>query len=160
MERNGAKSVLSQQWLCSLVAGNCGGSVSGERSFTVEGWVKWLNEGTGTQESICGTLTQQTPAGWKLVIDSSGATPVLKIVAGLYGANFAVDSAFGGIDLSQCKDAWRHVALVYDPFEGKGVWRLYVDGALFGSVENVTSLYRAAVWPGGLRLGREFRRKP
>lgn len=140
----------------SLVAGNCGGSVSGERSFTVEGWVKWLNEGTGTQESICGTLTQQTPAGWKLVIDSSGATPVLKIVAGLYGANFAVDSAFGGIDLSQWKDAWRHVALVYDPFEGKGVWRLYVDGALFGSVENVTSLYGQPFGPEDFVLGENF----
>ena len=118
----------------SLVATNAAGKVGDlTRPFTVEGYVKWTNAAVQERETVCGTYRNEH--GWKLVLDNTGATPTFRIYGcGRLPTSTFVDASFGN-DASRFAGEWRHVALCYEP-TGTGVWRLYVNGTLAGTVEN------------------------
>lgn len=102
------------------------------RPFTVEGYVKPSARPTA-REVVCGTY--RNGRGWKLVLDGTGANPVFRIVgSGRLPTSAFADAAFGAV-AADFAGTWHHLALSYDP-TGAGVWKLYVDGTLFGSVRN------------------------
>ena len=49
-------------------------------SFTVEGWIRWARSQGNVAEVICGTHADGK-GGWKLVLDSTGAVPMVRIRA-------------------------------------------------------------------------------
>ena len=118
----------------SLVATNVAGRVGDlTRPFTVEGYVKWTNAAVQERETVCGTYRNEH--GWKLILDNTGTTPTFRIYGcGRLPTSTFVDASFGN-DASRFAGEWRHVALCYEP-TGPGVWRLYVNGTLAGTVEN------------------------
>lgn len=118
----------------NLVATNAAAKVGDlTRPFTVEGYIKWTNAAVHERETVCGTYRNEH--GWKLILDNTGATPTFRIYGcGRLPTSTFVDASFGN-DAGRFAGEWRHMALCYDP-TGAGVWRLYVNGTLAGTVEN------------------------
>ena len=127
----GSVALASGAYLAATNAAGVVGNLT--RPFTVEGWLKWGGAAASGLQTVCGTYRNEH--GWKLVLDNTGATPTFRIHGcGRMPTSAFVDAGFGN-DASGLADAWRHVALLYDP-TGAGSWNLYVDGALAGTVEN------------------------
>ena len=104
-------------------------------SFTVEGWINWARSQGAVAEVVCGTYASGK-GGWKLVLDSAGATPTLRLRA---DGEFPVSALADGVlmaDASSLEGEWHHLALRYDTTFGNGMWSLLVDGVAAGSVTN------------------------
>ena len=104
-------------------------------SFTAEGWIRWARSQGAVAEVVCGTYADGK-GGWKLVLDSTGATPTLRLRA---DGEFPVSALADGVlmaDASSLEGTWHHLALRYDTTVGDGVWSLLVDGEAAGSVTN------------------------
>ncbi|MBR4172640.1 MAG: hypothetical protein IKR48_13395 [Kiritimatiellae bacterium] len=120
--------------------------------FTVEGWIKWSRSLGAEKEVIAGTYNVAVDGGWKLVLDSTGETPTLRIFAkGPTPVRTLADGVLLA-DASILYNVWTHLALRYDPSEGNGIWTLFVNGKPVGSVGN---LYRNSncLYQGSFRLG-------
>ncbi len=124
--------------------------------FTVEGWVKWAHaDAPHGHEVIVGTYLASKLAGWKLYVDTTGATPALRLFAQPYfPCSPLVGDATLVADVSSWEDTWKHVALVYDPKVGRGTWSCYVDGKLAGSAENIWAPQGATFGVHAFALGR------
>ncbi len=116
------------------------------RPFTIEGWLKWTRTDPGVPEVLFGTYHESIDAGWRLYIDSTGGTPVLKLLAKAPGSWTAVTAATLVADVSHWDRDWVHLALTYDPAEGtNGRWRVYEFGKEVGSADN-RWLDRCTTW--------------
>ena len=105
-------------------------------SFTVEGWVRWARSQGAAAEVVCGTY-EDGKGGWKLILDSTGAVPMLRLHAeGQLPVSMLADGVLMA-DASSLEGEWRHLALRYDTTVGDGVWSLLVDGVAAGSVTNI-----------------------
>ncbi len=124
--------------------------------FTVEGWVKWAHaDAPHGHEVIVGTYLTTRLAGWKLYVDTTGATPALRLFAQpVFPCSPLVGDATLVADISSWKDVWKHVALVYDPKAGRGTWSCYVDGKLAGMAENIWAPQGATYGVHAFALGR------
>ena len=118
-------------------------------SFAVEGWIRWTRSQGTVAEVICGTYADGK-GGWKLVLDSTGATPTIRLHAeGMFPVSMLADGVLLA-DASSLEGEWRHLALRYDRSAGDGAWSLLVDGEAAGSVTNA--------WrPSGIFDRAEFR---
>ena len=109
-----------------------------DASFTAEGWVKAaLADNANAASVICGTYDLEEARGWKLVLDTAGEKPCvrLKASAGVAYTGFVDDVMVE--DASGWDGAWKRLALTYDVHAGsRGVWTLFVDGKAVKSVEN------------------------
>ena len=104
-------------------------------SFTVEGWINWARSQGAVAEVVCGTYASGK-GGWKLVLDSTGATPTLRLRV---DGEFPVSALANGVlmaDASSLEGSWHHLALRYDAAADDGAWSLLVDGVAAGSVTN------------------------
>ena len=116
-------------------ANETGTHVDLDDSFTAEGWIRWARSQGAVAEVVCGTYADGK-GGWKLVLDSTGATPTLRLRA---DGEFPVSALADGVlmaDASSLEGTWHHLALRYDTTVGDGVWSLLVDGEAAGSVTN------------------------
>ena len=139
-----------------LYAGTVGDYMDVRDPFTAEGWVRWDKESGSVQETICGTW--DGTCGWRLMIDSTGATPAFRIQAKGGGVmTKLIDTAFASETAAALDTGWHHLALTYDPARayGRGVWSLYVDGQAAGEAENwwAPSGLFLADWTHNFRLG-------
>ena len=104
-------------------------------SFTAEGWINWARSQGAVAEVVCGTYASGK-GGWKLVLDSTGATPTLRLRV---DGEFPVSALANGVlmaDASSLEGSWHHLALRYDAAADDGAWSLLVDGVAAGSVTN------------------------
>ena len=104
-------------------------------SFTAEGWINWARSQGAVAEVVCGTYASGK-GGWKLVLDSTGAAPTLRLRA---DGEFPVSALANGVlmaDASSLEGSWHHLALRYDAAADDGAWSLLVDGVAAGSVTN------------------------
>ena len=104
-------------------------------SFTAEGWINWARSQGAVAEVVCGTYASGQ-GGWKLVLDSTGAAPTLRLRA---DGEFPVSALANGVlmaDALSLEGTWHHLALRYDAAVGNGTWSLLVDGVAAGSVTN------------------------
>ena len=121
----------------SLSAGSVASYVDVHAPFTAEGWIRWNKEAGNVKETICGTWNGAE--GWRLMIDSTGASPAFRIEAkGGRVMTKMIDTAFASEAASALDTGWHHLALTFDPVRayGRGVWSLYVDGKFAGEAEN------------------------
>ena len=121
----------------SLSAGSVASYVDVHAPFTAEGWIRWNKEAGTVKETICGTWNGAE--GWRLMIDSTGASPAFRIEAkGGRVMTKMIDTAFASEAASALDTGWHHLALTFDPVRayGRGVWSLYVDGKFAGEAEN------------------------
>lgn len=129
--RNVGSVRVSSACLASLAAADEIGNLG--KPFTVEGYLKWTGSADESRQVVCGTY--RNGHGWKLILDNTGASPVFRV----YGCGRLPTSAFVNAvfdyEAVGFANAWRHVAVAYDPAES-GVWSLYVDGVLAGKVAN------------------------
>lgn len=109
-----------------LSARNCGAWMAPSQSGTVEGWFKWSGSDGVVAGAAVGTI------GWTLSCEAGGLT--------LHGTANAGNTPYvsGALlsDFSEYEGKWVHLALVYDNGIGRGIWRLYLDRRLVGSLEN------------------------
>ncbi len=122
-----------------LSVNSLGSRTETDTPFTIEGWVKWVGASSAKgREMIVGNYRHIASRGWRLYVDTTGATPALCLFAAPgYPYSPLVGHAQLVADVSSWKDAWKHIALVYDPKAGKGIWTCYVDGKVAGSTENL-----------------------
>ena len=121
----------------SLSAGSVASYVDVHAPFTAEGWIRWNKEAGNVKETICGTWNGTE--GWRLMIDSTGASPAFRIEAkGGRVMTKMIDTAFASEAAAALDTGWHHLALTFDPVRayGRGVWSLYVDGKFAGEAEN------------------------
>ena len=121
----------------SLSAGSVASYVDVHAPFTAEGWIRWNKEAGNVKETICGTWNGAE--GWRLMIDSTGASPAFRIEAkGGRVMTKMIDTAFASEAVAALDMGWHHLALTFDPVRayGRGVWSLYVDGKFAGEAEN------------------------
>lgn len=115
----------------------------GRHPFTWEGWFKRNAAVTGGWQLLFGSSTVNAVNGQTSTDITSGAMKInVTIRAGGY-VLFAGDLNDVPFPLSSSADAadfgaWRHLALTYDPAEGKGTWEFFVDGESRGKLENLT----------------------
>ena len=117
-----------------------GDRLSSADSFTVEGWLMWDGATRGGEVTVCGLYDTTSDAtgrcGWKLTVDDTGSQPVFGIYARC-GKGFTPMAKGVFPDRPAKPREWQHVALTYDPKAGaRGVWTLYVDGKMAGTVGN------------------------
>ena len=125
-----------------LLAASVGLRADVDAAFTTEGWLRWDGVAAPSGRAIVvGTYRPGSPRGWRVYVDSTGAKPCLKLdVVACFPYSRLVDGAVLIEDVSDWANAWRHLALVYDPHAGRrGLWSLWVDGAVAGSAENIWS---------------------
>ena len=121
----------------SLSAGSVASYVDVHAPFTAEGWIRWNKEAGNVKETICGTWNGAE--GWRLMIDSTGASPAFRIEAkGGRVMTKMIYTAFASEAVAALDMGWHHLALTFDPVRayGRGVWSLYVDGKFAGEAEN------------------------
>ncbi|MBQ7188231.1 MAG: hypothetical protein IJR99_02330, partial [Kiritimatiellae bacterium] len=141
--------------------GFLGATLDVNAAFTVEGWVKWARSAGAAAEVVAGTYTAFNDSGWKLVLDSTGATPSLRLFAKIPDPGSTLADGVLLDDASILQNSWHHLALRYDSGKGKGTWSLLLDGQLTGSVENrficPTSLnrnpFRLGAFSGNVSFG-------
>ena len=118
-----------------------GDYLSSTSAFTVEGWLKWDGATRGGEVTVCGMYDSTANStggriGWKLIIDDTGAEPLFGIYA-RSGYKYTPMAKGLFAERPVRPGTWQHVALTYDPKAGtRGVWTLYVNGRVAGSVEN------------------------
>ncbi len=134
-----------------LSVNSIGSRTETDTPFTVEGWVKWAGTPTAKgREMIVGNYRHIVSRGWRLYVDTTGATPALRLFAAPgYPYSPLVGHAQLVTDVSSWKDAWKHIVLAYDPKAGKGTWTFYVDGKVAGSTENLWA-------PQGAKYGMQM----
>ena len=108
------------------------------------------------KETICGTW--DGTEGWRLMIDSTGASPAFRIEAkGGRVMTKMIDTAFASEAAAALDTGWHHLALTFDPVRayGRGVWSLYMDGKFAGEAENwwAPSGVYLSDWSRDFRLG-------
>ena len=117
-------------------------------NFTVEGWFcpRICERATKTLGGeTCCYLFGTRPAngrGWALQYRGKGTNQIQFDFFGVDGTDsiFCNNRAFSGaFDMNTWYDQWRHLALTYDAegsANGYGQWSLYIDGELYGRVDN------------------------
>lgn len=140
----------------SLSAGSVASYVDVHAPFTAEGWIRWNKEAGNVKETICGTWNGTE--GWRLMIDSTGASPAFRIEAkGGRVMTTMIDTAFASEAAAALDTGWHHLALTFDPVRayGRGIWSLYVDGKFAGEAENwwAPSGVYLSDWSRDFRLG-------
>ena len=109
-------------------------------AWTVEGWIRPDAAAAGTR-TIAGTYVEAlSPSGWKLMMTPGAAEPAFSLRAQPAGCTPTAEGTFVRADGSEATwDAgkWNHVALAFDPNEGRGIWTLYLNGKAYGTIENV-----------------------
>ena len=123
MENQGAVTLAGG----GLSARNCGAWMAPAQSGTVEGWFKWGGADGVVVGAMYGT------SGWTLSCNAGALV--------LYGKGNTWNTPYisGTIldDFSGYEGKWVHLALVYDNGGGRGIWSLYLDNVLVGSLENL-----------------------
>lgn len=111
-----------------------------DTAWTVEGWVRPDADGGTGVRTIAGTYVEAlSPSGWKLMMTSGATGPAFSLRAQPAGCTpmaegtfvRAADSTAAWVD-----GGWNHLALAFDPNEGRGTWTLYLNGQAYGSIEN------------------------
>ena len=133
----------------SALALHVGAETDVDGPFTVEGWLNWTPPMAGAREVVAGTYRPAASirGGWRLVLDSTGDRPVLRVLAkGTRPVNVFADGVLLP-DATPLAGGWHHLALRYDPSLGHGTWSLLLDGQPAGTaVENdwtpMTTIYR------------------
>ena len=112
--------------------------------FTIE-YKAALSDGAETM--LAGTWDAANKVGWKVVRAADGSVSVYARVDGR-STPYATGT-FGTVQPgTPC------LAVVYDPHEGKGTWKLYANGRLVGNVENLwTPSAASATQPWSLAIG-------
>ena len=112
--------------------------------FTVE-YTAALADGAETL--LAGTWYEAKKVGWKIVRAADGDVFVYARVD--ERSTPYATGTFGAIPSGTTA-----VAIVYDPYEGKGTWTLYANGKRVGTVENLwTPSASTATQPWPLTLG-------
>ncbi len=109
-----------------------------DAGFTVEGWLKWTNDGSKKDETIVQVSGFASSSSyWRLSLDNTLDTPRLKVSAASPDAGMAlyINDVFD-FDASALKDVWNHIALVYSAHEGNGKWTLIVNKKDEYTIEN------------------------
>lgn len=135
-------SVVLSGASCRLVVPFLGLRADTAKAFTFEGWMKWTGAASASgHDIVMGTYRPSFEKGWKLYIDSTGGPPCLRLFAKVgYPYSPLVPDRVLVADVSDWRNAWKHLAFVYDPHAGaKGTWTLWVDGKVAGCVENLWS---------------------
>jgi hypothetical protein len=145
----------------ALVVGNLGNRLELDRTFTVEGWMKWNNSDDRDVQAIAGTkfeteagfflppvgsanrILYNTPAGWLLTLEKSDTTVAFHIACNTIVTNIftasdiVVDAELASLPLSAVAGGWHHIALTYEPdVNDRGRWTFFLDGLAAGSAEN------------------------
>jgi hypothetical protein len=117
-------------------------------SFTWEGWFyRTLNPGGWQILFASGSAPNYASGGMNINLTYRTNGYVL-FVGGSAGIS---DVAFGGTTDDKTLNVWRHLALVYDVSVGNGIWSLYIDGVLQGSLANASVPPRTV--PGCVYVG-------
>ena len=126
-----------RSYLCHMTAGD---ELTLLNDFTAEGWFKQsVGDYAADATRVLFSTRDKSQSGWTLFFTKSaqfGSNDT-------YGFYVAVNSDAGSRNL-YFKNApdlvgwndWKHVALVYKANEGNGTWRVYLDGVLYGTVED------------------------
>ena len=104
--------------------------------WTVEGWFL-RGSGTTARRVLAGSRDSTGNWGWRLYVDDTGEAPVFRLRVTPYMCTPMVEGAFpnaSGVNVDWTD--WMHVALKFDPFDGKGTWTLVVNGREYGKLEN------------------------
>lgn len=140
--------------LC-VKTGDLGATLDVTHPFTVEGYFKperrTGEEGNSTQAWMFGNLTLSTYRGWTMgMLSASDGRRYLTVYAYNYngGAKTQLLDTKNRYfcDVSDWGEEWRHVALTYDPAagaDGYGRWKLYLDGELKGTLDNINPVLDA-----------------
>ena len=122
-----------------LYAENLATSLKYANAFTLEGWIKPIRTKSSPEMQVLFSTRVGVQNGWHLTFwrnkNGDGKTYLT-----LYASNASVlvnDVPMSG-DLSSLDD-WTHIALTYNPAEGKGTWRSYVGGVLAATAENAAA---------------------
>ncbi|MGN0852275.1 MAG: LamG-like jellyroll fold domain-containing protein [Kiritimatiellia bacterium] len=135
--RNAGSYALSDG---ALVASGVGHHLSFASPFTVEGWVKWPEAGTDT-EDLFTVGEADSGKGVRVSLDRTGTVPRLHVFArAAWPSTPLVDATFDA-DLTPLLGVWTHLAITYDPCAGTGMWTLYADGVKLGA--SVSNFWRA-----------------
>lgn len=114
------------------------------RPFTVE-YTASLADGAETL--LAGTWDETKKVGWKVTRAADGDVSV-------YARVDSKSSPYATGTFGAVSSGTSALAIVYDPYEGKGTWTLYANGKEIGSVENLwTPSASTATQPWPLTLG-------
>jgi len=104
--------------------------------WTVEGWFL-RGSGTTAKRVLAGSRDSTGNWGWRLYVDDTGEAPVFRLRVTPYMCTPMVEGVFQNeSEVSVDWTDWIHVALKFDPFDGKGTWTLVVNGREYGKLEN------------------------
>lgn len=133
-------SLLSSDPLSYVSAANAGNSLKLTGSWTLEGYFRPIRRGgeAGVQLLLS---THVGGNGMRLEFRKSGNGWYLTLFAHDGEKEVLPRTAMSG-DLA-ARDDWMHVAVTYAASEGRGTWRVYVDGTLSGSAENTVAVATA-----------------
>ena len=143
-----AGSVLGCATAACLQNNALGAVLNVTSNFTVEGWFcPRVCERTikNPSQEVCCYLLGTRPdggKGWALQYRGKGINQIQFDLYGTDGTNavFCNNRVFSGtFDMNTWYDQWRHLALTYDAeggANGYGQWTLYIDGELYGRVDN------------------------
>ena len=143
-----AGSVLGCATAACLQNNALGAVLNVTSNFTVEGWFcprvceRTIKE--PSQEVCCYLLGTRPDGGkgWALQYRGKGINQIQFDLYGVDGTNatFCNNRVFSGsFNMNTWYDRWRHLALTYDAEGGAnayGQWSLYIDGELYGRVDN------------------------
>ncbi len=143
-----AGSVLGCATAACLQNDALGAVLNVTSNFTVEGWFcprvceRTIKE--PSQEVCCYLLGTRPDGGkgWALQYRGKGINQIQFDLYGVDGTNatFCNNRVFSGsFNMNTWYDRWRHLALTYDAEGGAnayGQWSLYIDGELYGRVDN------------------------
>ena len=111
-----------------------------DTAWTVEGWIRPDADGGTEVRTIMGTYVEEMgPYGWKLMMQPGTVGPAFSLRAQPAGCTPMAEGAFVRAADSTAvwvDGGWNHLALEFDPNEGRGTWTLYLNGQAYGSIEN------------------------
>ena len=111
-----------------------------DTAWTVEGWIRPDADGGTEVRTIMGTYVEEMgPYGWKLMMQPGTVGPAFSLRAQPAGCTPMAEGTFvraANSPAAWVDGGWNHLALEFDPNEGRGTWTLYLNGQAYGSIEN------------------------
>jgi len=128
----GSYSLGEAGWLS---AENIGFAMKMRSTFTLEGWLLWSDVTGESDIAVAGDVS--TGEGVRVYASRDGERILLGVCAREQWPGSYLASGKFDFDMSAYSGKWVHVAVVYNPWDGKGKWSLLVEGRKDGgTIEN------------------------